>query len=134
MSVQTREDIRVINCTECERPWGAVLPRSHDDTDVLRATLKLQDRFSDWWHELWLVDHDTLSECPPVVMPEPTLTSIVYVSDATLRWFEEDLQVHCAVVGDCWNEIEHADLPTWWVNRRRRFAMRWDCCGLGYPP
>lgn len=132
MSVQTREDVRVIKCSECERPWGAILPRAHDDTDILRATLKLQDAFREWWRERWTDNDGDPVACPSVVMPEPTLTSIAFVSEATLRWFDE-MGIECAVEGDTWNEIEWADLPAWWVSRRRRFAMRWSCCDLGYP-
>lgn len=129
MSVQTREGIRVISCTECERPWGAILPRAHDDTDVLRATLELQNALRTWWSDQWKEITGGARWGPPDEIPEPTLTSIVFVSEATLRWFDE-MSIECAVEGGTWNEVDSSDLPAWWVNRRRRFAMRWNCCDL----
>lgn len=124
-------DLCTIFCNECERPWGVVLPRKHDDTDVLRATLELQNSFRVWWAKLWQ-DNEAVGTCPPVEMPEPALTSVVYVSEASWRFFD-DIGVNCNVEAGSWNEIDWCDLPSWWINRRRRFALRWDCCDLGYP-
>jgi hypothetical protein len=120
--MRTREELRVIRCTECERPWGVILPRSRDETDEVRAQLALEEAWRSHARE-WEIDPDTLPA------PESRITSVVFMSEADWKWLEE-IGYETNADGGTWCEIEWLDAPAWWINRRRRFALRWDCCSV----
>lgn len=126
MSVKTRVEPKVIFCVECEEPWGVILPRAYDQADESRADLALlracKSRHAQHWE-----DSSTEGERPPFVPPISRLTAVVFMATSSARWLSEEVSIDVPAESECWNEIENCDLPAWWVNRRRRWALRTNC-------
>lgn len=124
-----RERIEVARCNECTRPCLAVLPRRHDDTDILRAERALRDDWAEWCLEVWETDVGE-GQCVIPSTPTPWMLGVVLVTNADWEWLGE-LGFEDVPVG--WSEADTFEGPDWWLNRRRRIALRWDCCNLDDP-
>lgn len=104
--------LRFLDCVDCGAPAAVILPRAYSESDEHVARRGLVVR---WRRALRLTPQPS----------EPTLVSVVYVNDADAIWLKELGYEHEA---DSWCEVQKFDGPTWWINKRRRFALRWDCC------
>lgn len=105
----------VLDCNVCGAPAAVVLPRGHGDADEFTARRALVTA----WRQ-------RMGVYPPA---DPSVVGIVRVFDADVIFLQEIGYL----VEAGWCEAGKVDAPAWWVNQRRRFALRWDCCAVVGP-
>lgn len=129
----SRSKPKVITCMECCRPWGAVLPKDATIDEHTAGADLLIDAYRSWCEEVWRDDITEAVPCPTMTHPSPRRTEIVWVSEKTAAWLD-GLGHEVGVETPCWLEVgDWAGIPDWWEQRRRRSAVKWDCCNLDDP-
>lgn len=126
--------VHAIYCQECWRPWGVVLPRNYTTGQRDAATDVLLSAYRQWCEEVWADDVTEAVQCPPMDPPKPAETAVVHVTDKDCEWLESrGVCVDGWPESAAWMEVEWMGLPAWFVGRRQRVAIRWDCCDLADP-
>lgn len=122
-----------IDCQECGKPWGVIVPKTHDEAVLTLAKEHLLDDYVEWCLEVWEADV-TDKEPPPVMkVPEPDVREVILVRDSDVAWLDN---IGVEVWGGeppCWLAVEDIGAPDWWTKNRKRVAVWWDCCNLDDP-
>jgi hypothetical protein len=119
-------------CQECGRPWGWILARG-EQIDEHALTIA-RDGMIDELLEQWACDHEPDElELDRAAFPPVYATEVVFVTEALGR-FADELGFEGFPDLPCWTEVRWLDVPAWLLKgRRRRSAIRWDCCNLAHP-
>lgn len=129
----SRSKPKTIDCMECYRPWGVVLPKNATPDEYTAGADLLIAAYRDWCVEMWEADVTMDEPCPVMTHPSPRMTEIVWISDKSAAWLDE-LGHEVGVETPCWLEVgDWAGIPDWWATRRQRPALKWDCCNLDDP-
>lgn len=122
----------VADCQECGLPWGAILSRGTEVTDSLREIARAQmvDELLDTWR-CWEGEDDL--NVDPSRLPGVDAVEIVWLTEKLAKFCDEHLICEPNWVDSCWMEVDWLDVPSWLLKgRKRRIALRWDCCDIGH--
>lgn len=124
------------NCIECGRPWGVILDRGKEpsEEDTANARAEMIDVLL---HEVWDCDYDPeeLARIDTAKFPPVIATEVIYITEATAA-FADEHGFGEGLEGGLWYSMSDARyaFPAWLLTgRKRRWALRWDCCDLGSP-
>lgn len=121
------------HCMECGKPWGVILDRGQTPTpeivDAARREL-LADLRDQWDCDYEPEEVDTVDWTHQDFSVRAT--EVVYLTEALARFCDENGICDPLFLDDCWQELAYVDLPGWLLKgRNRRWAILWDCCGIG---
>lgn len=117
------------NCMECGRPWGVILELGEQPTE--KAQFLAQTQLEE---ELMQYLEDGLSPGEVVNLtgvPQVEAEEIAWITDALAAFASENLNCDMMPESACWCVVADVDLLAWLLKgRKRRWAYKWDCCGL----
>lgn len=121
------------HCQECGKPWGVIL-NLREQPSPNRETLARAELI-EMLCEQWECDYEP-AEMSAIDWQHSdfavTATEVVYLTESLARFVEWNNICDPCWLDECWQELQHTDMPGWLLrDRKRRWAYRWDCCNIG---
>jgi hypothetical protein len=120
----------VTSCLECGRPWGVILERGELPSEKAQnlAQLGLEEELMEYLEDDFDEDNGGIFNLEGVPQAEPQ--EVVFVTYALAAFASEHFD-SCIGEVPAWYALDDLDIPAWLLKgRARRWAYKWDCCGL----
>jgi hypothetical protein len=132
--------MKILTCTECDRPNGVVLTDPADTDESAAAAL--DDHLAAEWAAIWNTDREPgwpATPPPRPQLPDLDTVNVIYVSQAAADWLYDLLYAGAVeVAANCWQPIDDICAPDWWIASRRLRARRAllvkTCCYMPNDP